>query len=470
MPKVVLYELNEVPWEIVDMYVAREPDSYVARLVASGRCETTRNDDPHHLSPWCTWPTFHTGLFSEEHNSFDLGQDPDTFRGTNLWQVAEKAGKSVGLFGVMQSWPARRPAHGGFYVPDTFARTPVTIPTNLERFQQFNLAMTSELGFSSDAPIGPGRMIGAGFDMVTRGLTPWSMKRLAGQLLRERKDERFKAGRSMMQALPAFDLYWRLHRRVDPDLSIFFTNHVAGMLHRFWGDAVPGYADQFDYQVDEVFSRFVFEAMGIFDGQLGRVMKHVDREGDVVLVVAASMGQAGIPYEHIGETYVVEDPDQLARRLNVGPAESSLAMYPMNSLEFPSEEAARHAGQVLGLVTCAGAPLIEDVRVEGRSVAYRVRLEFDADQLTRSVEYRTEVNGPVLSGTVEDLGISTSKRLGGGNTAYHVPEGIFISYGADIASDQSRREFDVREAASKVLTHMGLAEQWAAVSNGSDTV
>ncbi len=462
MAKVVLYELNEVPWEIVDLYVRHRPESHLAGMLPRSRCQTTHNSDPSHLSPWRTWPTFHTGLHSEDHNSFELGQDPGTFRGTTIWDVAEQEGLRVGLFGPLQSWPPREFEHGGFYVPDTFARTPATIPTSLSRFQEFNLRMTSELGFSPDAPFGPGRMIGAGFDMVRNGLSPWSTVRLARHLVRERRDARYKAGRSMMQVLPAFDLFWRLVGKTDTDLSIFFSNHVAGMMHRFWGDAVPGYSTQYGYEVDDVFGAFVFDAMDLFDHQLGLMLRRVDKRPDTVLIVAASMGQASIPYHHINETYVVDDPSRLASALGLGSVEKGLAMYPMNSMEFPTEAAALRAIEILPLVMSGGDPLISDVRVDGVSVSFRVRVEFDGAELSRELEFRTEVDGPVSTGAIEDLGISTAKRLGGGNTAYHIPDGIFITYGRDIEPEDSRAVFDIRTASSEVLHHLGLAEAWAA--------
>ncbi|MCW2830472.1 MAG: hypothetical protein JWP31_1164 [Aeromicrobium sp.] len=461
MTKVVLYELNEVPWQIIDLYIARRPDSTLAGVLSRSRCQTTHNGDSAHLSPWRTWPTFHTGLYADEHNSFELGQDPDTFRGVTIWDVAENEGLRIGLFGPLQSWPPREPVHGGFYVPDTFARTPATVPASLERFQQFNLSMTNELGFSPDAPVGPGRMIGAGWDMVRRGLSPWSTVKLARQLLRERKDERFKAARSVMQALPAFDLFWRLHTKTDPHLSIFFTNHVAGMMHRFWGDTVPGYSAEHGYSTDEVFGSFVVEAMDIFDHQLSVLVKHVDSQPDTVLIIAASMGQGGIPYEHIGETYVVEDIVRLAMALELGPVQKGLAMYPMNAMDFATDAAAAHAGVVLPLVELNGEPLISDVRVEGSSVSFRVRLEFDGEELSRNILYRTAAGTPAIAAQIEDLGISTAERMGGGNTAYHIPDGIYITYGPGIDPDPSRAVFDVREAGADVLGHLGLADAWA---------
>ncbi|MCH9730066.1 MAG: hypothetical protein K0U84_10395, partial [Actinomycetia bacterium] len=149
---VILYELNEVPWKIVDYYTERRPNSYLAEILSRGQSITTRHDDSRYgLSPWRTWPSFHSSRY--DHNSFDLGQDPTTFRGDPIWNVAEEAGLSVGLFGPLQSWPPRKFAHGGFYVPDTFSKDSQTVPDSVQHFQQFNLAMTRENGFSADAPL-----------------------------------------------------------------------------------------------------------------------------------------------------------------------------------------------------------------------------------------------------------------------------------------------------------------------------
>jgi hypothetical protein len=461
MSSVLLYELNEVPWEIIDLYVENRPDSHVARLVAKAENRTTHTNDPDHLSPWGTWPTFHTGLHRAEHNSHQLGQDPETFRGTNIWDVAEAAGKSIGLFGALQTWPPRPFRHGAFYVPDTIARTPETIPTSLEGFQRFNLSMTNELGFSADQPLSLPGLASAGLGLVARGMTPWSSLRLAGHLARERREARYKAGRSIMQALPAFDLFWRLQRKHKPDLSIFFTNHVAGMMHRFWGDTFPAYAEKYGYQADPIYGEFVIEAMDIFDHQLGRIMRYLDANPDTVLIVAASMGQGPIPYNHIGETYVIEDTDAFAAALKLGPASKGMAMYPMNALEFPSHEAAKNAGELLGLIEVGGHPLIDEVEVFGESVTYKIRAEYNQETLPRDLEYRTSPGGEPIQATLEDLGWDTAKRLGGGNTAYHVPDGIYITYGADIAPDGSRETFDVRDASARIMTHLDLAEAWA---------
>lgn len=456
--RVVLYELNEVPWDIVDLYVAARPSSHLAALLAEGRSLTTINEDPVPFQPWRTWPTFHRSLYTEDHGSLDLGQDPATFRGVDLWTVADDAGLRVGLFGPMQSWPPRRFGNGGFHVPDTFARTPATFPRSLSRFQAFNLSMTRENGFASDAPLPRTALVTTGLDLVAKGLTPWSAATMASHLALEQLDARYKARRSIMQVLPSFDLYWRLHRRTAPHLSVFFTNHVAGMIHRFWGDAVPGYADVQPYRPDDVFRRFVLTSMDLFDHQVGRIRRWMDRHPETVLIVASSMGQGPIPYAgDMDETYVLRDTDRFAAALGLRGAETGLAMYPRICLQLPDEAAAAAAVAPVSSVASPLGPMFSDVHVHGRTVSFEIDYHFSARGLPSEVRWApagpagTGAGTGEVTGDIGAIGIVTDRRLSGANTAYHVPEGIFVAAGGGLAPDPSREKVSVLDAAPSIL-------------------
>ena len=78
------------------------------------------------LQPWRTWPTFHTSRWTDEHHSHDIGQDPDTFAGDTIWDVAERAGRSVGLFGRSSRGRPGGSATAASACPDTFAHTAAT--------------------------------------------------------------------------------------------------------------------------------------------------------------------------------------------------------------------------------------------------------------------------------------------------------------------------------------------------------
>jgi hypothetical protein len=453
--QVILYELNEVPWEIIDRYVSERPRSALAGVLSLAHCLTSVNSDPVDLQPWRTWPTFHTSLYTEDHNSMDLGQDPSTFRGDAIWDVVDRAGLRPGLFGPLQTWPAHPFSSGGFYVPDTFSRTADAIPKSLERFQAFNLEMTRDNAFASTAQFDNRQLLATARDLVTKGLRPGSALEVAIHLFNEKRDPRHRASRSIMQAVTSFDLYWRLHKRYRPDLSVFFTNHVAGMMHRYWGDYVPEYAKENDYCRDEVFASFVLKAMDTFDAHLSRILRFLARRQDSILVVASSMGQAQIPYDHIAETYVVDDAARLAVALGLTAAQPGLAMYPRVSFAFPTEGAACKAAEPLTSVRNGTQQLMQDVRVTGRSVSFEIRPQFGKTHLETEVQY-APLGSTVVSASLQDLGLAVRPRLGGGNTAHHIREGILIAYGDCVAYDPSRARFDVLDAAPSILTFLGI--------------
>ncbi|CDO10079.1 hypothetical protein [Mycolicibacterium cosmeticum] len=451
---VILYELNEVPWDVIDIYVKHRPQSNVAALLREGQSLTTVHEDREDLQglqPWRTWPTLHTSTY--DHNSFDLGQDPTTFRGDPIWDVAENAGLSVGLFGPMQSWPARQFRHGGFYVPDTFSQDAKTYPAALERFQAFNLAMTGANGFSPDALLNPKTLAATAVDLVRLGLTPRSVATLGTHLVKERTDPRYKAFRSAMQAPLSFDLYWKLQRKHKPRLSAFFTNHVAGMMHRFWGDGMPGYTEKYEYTADEVYGSFIVAAMDITDRQLGRIRKYLAKNPQAMLVVAASMGQGPVEVVKVDDNrFVLEDHTKLVSTLNLAPAELGLAMYPMVSLVFDTEEQAQAATAPLTSVTVPGkGPLFARVRVEGKTVTFGIDYSQGSDATT--LEFQPIGSDPV-TGSPADIGLEVQYRIGGVNTGYHIEEGILLAAGAGVPSDPSRKEVDVLDVTPSLLANV----------------
>tara|TARA_Y100000589_G_C27172389_1_gene637275 strand:- start:1463 stop:1804 length:342 start_codon:yes stop_codon:yes gene_type:complete len=61
-PKIILYELNEVPRRLFNHYVAEFPNSAFAQIANEGEVFDTYNYDDGELHPWSTWPTVHRGF------------------------------------------------------------------------------------------------------------------------------------------------------------------------------------------------------------------------------------------------------------------------------------------------------------------------------------------------------------------------------------------------------------------------
>jgi hypothetical protein len=368
----------------------------------------------------------------------------------------EAAGRPVGVFGVLQSWPARDFRQGGFYVPDSFARTIETFPHALERFQAFNVAMTKENNFSSEEPVNLRSLAATAADAVRRGLSPWSCAQLVRHIIRERQDRRYLASRPSVQVLLCFDLFWRLHRRAEPALSIFFSNHVASMMHRFWGDWMQGY-DSNGYRPDAVYGSFIVTAMDYFDHQLGVMRAWVDSHPGTTLIIASSMGMGPIEFHPTPASHVVDDAQKLVTALGVAPAEVGPAMYPVVTLLFPTPREAEAAAPVLESVSTELGPMFVDFRTHGRTLSFYVWMNQDHENLPGSLSW-TDAEGIRRTGLIEDLGIVIRHRPGGGNTAQHLPEGPFIAYGAGVKADASRDKIDILDAAPSILELLGISQ------------
>ena len=133
----VVYELNEVPWRVVDWYVQARPNSALGQLLGSAQTFTTFTRDEGELHPWTTWPTLHRGVTSSQHHIRFINQDLTAAAAyPSIWETLAHAGKRVGVFGSLQSYPPPRQDNYEFYVPDTFAPGCETIPACYESFQR----------------------------------------------------------------------------------------------------------------------------------------------------------------------------------------------------------------------------------------------------------------------------------------------------------------------------------------------
>ena len=201
---VLVYELNEVPWDVVDTHVRRRPDGALARVVSGGACFTTMVG-PEALHPWISWPTMHRG--TEEHGVQFLGQAPSAVPA--IWDVALAAGRTVGVFGALPSWP---PAPGAsFHVPDLFAPDDACVPAALEPFQAFCRGQAATV----EAPLSLGSSVAAVPGLLRRGVRMRSVAtaaRLALAARREPVRHAFLPLHASELALDVFLACWRRHR------------------------------------------------------------------------------------------------------------------------------------------------------------------------------------------------------------------------------------------------------------------
>ncbi len=289
--KVLLLELNEVNWMVVDKLIAQHGRDYLPnfeRLRNGGSWFTQVADEqPPHLDPWVTWVTLHTGVPREVHGAAVLEQSAESISAKRLWDYVDEAGKSVGVFGSISAYPPRKV--DGFIVPGPFAPGDETYPPQLQPIQTINRLGTrlhNRTG-NGDGVLGLAR---AALALLRLGLRPATVVKIASQLVRERLDRGSHWRRVCLQPTMNRDFFARLYSAHAPDFATWHSNHAAHFMHHYWrawDDS--GFTSRSSAKEREAFGDAVPAGYRLCDELIGDFMRLLPDDG--VLVVASSMGQ-----------------------------------------------------------------------------------------------------------------------------------------------------------------------------------
>jgi hypothetical protein len=231
--KVLLAEFNEITWRLVEPLCRRgKLPTFVDFCRNGAKGSPVATEVAPNLDPWIAWTTVYTGRPQEEHGVRFLEQPPETVTGPRVFDLAVEAGKTVGIYGSIMSWPPRADARG-FWVPGTFSPGPETIPPELRPIQELNLSQTR-----GHTPLAPnGRRVGLvrqALQLFQLGLRPATVATAAAHLVRWRLQPHRQWEKVSLQPLVNLDFFERLYRRYRCDFATFHTNHAAHYMHRYW--------------------------------------------------------------------------------------------------------------------------------------------------------------------------------------------------------------------------------------------
>ncbi len=286
--KVVLLELNEITWNLIDPLIEKGVLPNFARLKREGATGSPLSVDlGRHLDPWITWTSVYTGVPQAEHGIEFLQQPPESIRAKRIWERLSDAGVPVGVYGSLCSWPAK-PLRG-FHVPDTFAQDTQTHPESLEPIQRLNLTYTrsTRLPTDDDTLLFKAKL---GASLLRLGLRPSTAITIAKQLFAERFGN-VRWRRVALQPLVNFDFFTRLYRQYQPRYASFFSNHVAHYQHTYWRAMQPDEFSPLETTQEEIdaYGGAIEYGYRTADALIGRFFDFLD--SDTTLIVASSLGQ-----------------------------------------------------------------------------------------------------------------------------------------------------------------------------------
>ncbi len=451
----ILYELNEVPWRVVDWYIQLRSKSAIARLLSRSKTFTTVTKDEGELHPWTTWPTFHRGVNNTQHKIRFINQNLDEAKSyPPVWETLSQAGKRVGIFGSLQSYPPPKEDGYAFYVPDTFSPGPETLPAKYSAFQRFNLRQTQQDGAQASPLQFDGSIANDVLQMMQIGLRLSTCKTLAVHIAKERINPLYRSRRAVLQALVAFDIFRHALNDEKPDFCTFFTNHVAGVMHRYWKYTFP---EDFNAVLTTDAERFhagsIAFAMDIADAQIAYLMDYVDAVNGK-LIVASSMGQEAVVRDAYFGEWRITDAQNFLKAIGWQlPAQDLLAMQPDFNFSFNSDQ---HAEQFLQLtarlIDSAGKSIWKRAQRMGATV--NLGLAPSSKAISDGAAFMANPDQALARLTIAELGIQLLTRDPG--TGYHQPRGSLLLYGHGVPHDDSRLEIDSTAMRPEILRLMGI--------------
>lgn len=426
--KIILFELNEVPFSILDEYCRRRPSSNLARRMQECRQRATVTEDQGHLSPWITWPTLHRGVGNEKHCIHDFGQDLSEVDKAfpPLWSILASYGIRTGVCGSLHSYPLPGKLENyDFFLPDTFAAGPESHPETLSAFQDFNLTMARASARNVSGNVAWKAAVELMRNARALGLKAGTMAEVGLQLIHERTNPARKVRRRTFQSSLAFDVFMKSLATARPSFATFFTNHVASAMHRYWAAAFPGDYEEFGYDDGWVktYGSEIFFAMDMADRFFGRLISFVDANPEYLLWVTSSMGQAATSAVPIDTQLYVTGPDRLMTGLGMGQEDWAAmpGMLPQFNIRV-SQSAAGRFRAVLGGVSIDGGPV--SFR-EGENGFFS--LDFGQPNLKDLESHVVALDGKRV--TFESMGLqNVSIEDQTGSNAYHIPEGCLLAY------------------------------------------
>jgi predicted AlkP superfamily phosphohydrolase/phosphomutase len=450
--KVLLLEINEVTWDLIDKFIAAGKLPNFARLKNEGAWGTPLSvDRPPQLDPWITWTTLYTGQPQAEHNVFFLQQPPETIKAKRIWERCTEHGLKVGVYGSLCSWPPR-PVNG-FYVPDTFAPDSQTYPAELSPIQILNLTYTRSVRLPSDQDslAFKARLAAR---LVKLGLGPGPLTAIARQLAAERVNPKVRWKRVALQPLVNFAFFSRLYRRHRPDFATFHTNHVAHYQHTYWKAMDPEKFRPLETTTDEIatYGPAIEYGYTTADALIGRLIELLDR--DTVLVVASSMGQKPFQSALKGGKQIAQWRSLDALLTILGVRSTARAISTMSD-EFVIYAPDAERDRILAMLqaSCIDTPEQKTFVCAAIDGAVRVNLKiYEVGRIkpTSTVYFPTAPGAPTRQ---YDEVIYNTGHLKSG---CHDERGILVFYGAGMPRGMELAQYDNLNIAPTLMRLLGL--------------
>lgn len=359
--RLVLIELNEINFDIVQQYLDAGSDRFPAlrRLMAGSRIRTTSEKKYELLEPWIQWPSVHTGKTFDEHGLFRLGDVVES-RIPQFFDQLEDRGFTVGAISPMNA--ANRLRNPAYFIPDPWTATPSDASW---WSRKVGAAVSQAVNDNSQARIHPLNVL-----YLLCGLIRFARPRNFLVFLRLALGSRKSPWRkALFLDLFLHDLHMRCMAVRRPDFSVLFLNGGAHIQHHYFLNSeplrTPAGAPNPDWYVPAGADP-VAEMLAVYDRIVGDCMALPGVEK----IIATGLSQR--PYDRVKFYYRLRDHAGFLAAIGISFRSATPRMTRDFLVEFADAQAAASAEHLLrAIVVKSGdtaTPLFGEVDNRGASL------------------------------------------------------------------------------------------------------
>ena len=452
--KAIVIEMNEVPLKVLNHYQRLKPNSHIAQLLSDSLVLKTEAKDvaEDFLYPSQTWGSLNTGTAYETHK-IHWYNDPKPDGYPLYWKTAAEEGLKVGLINTLHSSPADSYIDDNnyqFVIPDCFASNNLTKPEVYQDFQALNTSATSESGRAASLKISRQKAIATLVKSPVLGIKSRTLLDAASLVAKIKTGKVNKERLRNLQFTLLADIFLKQLISKDVDLGIFFTNHIAANMHRYWYGLFPEdyQLKVYDEQWMNKFSQEIVYSVELFDKFLGRLVEY-SKQHQRTLILVSSMGQAA--NQELKDVakyfYRLENVDKLIDKLcpiKQYKYQVDAAMVPQYTLSFDSAANALECFQTIQ---------------EAKKYLKNIWLEIDSNDrvITLSTNLSCKSDTYFIRGegySYRDLGYKQIP-IEDHHSGKHSPEGCLIIYNSD-TSNATSDTIDYLEYAPAILKFLGI--------------
>jgi hypothetical protein len=467
--RVLLIELLEAPWWVLEAHVADHPQSPLAELIKSSFCASVSTTQHHEdLRYWVSSATLMRGVPPSQHGLRFINQkDPMAY--PPIWTLAAAFGRRIGVWGTPFShdWKEVKREAMDFYLPDKFGPDNAAHPMRAVAYQRI-LRLISRL---SDQ----GMNVRMQRWRVRLALVHFVLSRAArlrigalNALLRDDWMQLHTRHRALLSARLAFYEFLSVYSRTTPHFATLTLGSVATALHHdsaaFSAAAALPPAERMAARACTLVGRALRE----LDLAVNDVLA-ISRAKDVTVLLVSGYGQQAVAPARPGgsapvhesaqelvDMWVVRDAIKLLRRLGCPVVFRQLpAMFPCATLLFQNNADRDQAVSALQrLRRSSDHAALVDIELADSCLSVKL-LPDDQDVLSGELLWQRK-DGGLLAVKVTRLGIAVSERRA--LTGEHAPGGVLIAHGRGIAPlHLKHHSVSETSLAATVLTAMGIS-------------